>query len=280
MNKVIGVLLEDEAKQGLKQDFFSAVIEGFRQYAAKKGYTIMMFNNYYGDRPTYTEQVKLYDMDGVFVTTATYNDELWDLLKVDVPVGTIDYDAENTVNVMSNNTRGMNELMEYIISMGHRKIGYIMGDGNYVSNTRLNEFLKVLEKHHINLPEEYLIHSHFRDVERAAYYTEKLLKLPDPPTCIVYSDDYAAMGGVNVINARGLEIPRDISIAGYDGNELLANIEPALTTVAQNNMLMGETAAKRLIYNIEHPDDPVYGDTIIDSEFTYGRSVGRVYSAF
>lgn len=281
MNKLIGVLLEDEAKQGLKQDFFAAIIEGFRQVSNKAGFNIMMLNTTdEGDRLSYTEQIKAYGLDGILITTATENDEFFELVNCDVPVAIIDKDYENTVNVQSNNSKGMTELVEYIVSLGHRKIAYIMGTEGYVSNLRLSEFLKVCSKHKINVPENYLIRSYFRDVEKAAYYTEQLLKLPDPPTCIVYSDDYAAVGGINVINARGLEIPRDISVAGYDGNEILANVEPTITTVAQNNMKMGQVAAEKLIHNILNPDNRVKETITIESEFMYGRSVGRVYTAF
>lgn len=281
MNKLIGVLIKDEAKQGLKQDFFAAIIEGFRQVSNKAGFNIMMLNTTdEGDRLSYAEQIKAYGLDGIFITTAPENDEFFELINCNVPIAIIDKDYENTINVQSNNSKGMAELIEYIVSLGHRKIAYIMGNENYVSNLRLSEFLKVCSKHKINVPENYLIRSSFRNVEKSAYYTEQLLKLPDPPTCIVYSDDYGAVGGINVINARGLEIPRDISVAGYDGNEILANVEPTITTVAQNNMKMGQVAAEKLIHNILNPDNQVKETIIIESEFMYGRSVGRVHAAF
>ena len=283
MTKVIGVLLEDAAKQGITQDFFATIIEGFKRVCNKKGYAIQFLNQEEGvERPTYLEQVKEHNLDGVLIATATDSDELFELVGSDVPVAVIDkdYDYDNTVNIQSDNAKGMQQLVEHIVSLGHRKIAYIMGQDNYVTNVRFNEFLKVCSKHQIKIPEEYIIRGEFRNIGLSAFHTETLLKLPDAPTCILYSDDYAAIGGMNVINARGLEIPRDISVAGYDGNEVLANIEPSITTIDQNNMLMGEAAAEKLIYNIENPDNPIYGTTTIESEFQYGRSVGQVYAAF
>lgn len=280
MSKLIGVLLEDAAKQGLTQDFFATIIEGFKQECNRSGFNILFLNQEETDRPTYLEQAKQFELDGVLIATATDSDELFELINSDVPVAVIDKDYENTVNVQSDNKKGMTELMEHIISLGHRKIAYIMGQESFVANVRLSEFLKVCSDHEIHVPEEYLVRGEFRNIGLAAYNTEILLKLPDPPTCILYSDDYAAIGGMNVIGARGMEIPRDISVAGYDGNDILANIEPSITTVNQNNMEMGKVAAKRLIHNILNPDDPEYGTTTIGSEFEYGRSVGQVYAAF
>ena len=57
----------------------------------------------------------------------------------------------------------------------------------------------------------------YRDAEAAAIATSELLDLKDPPTCILYPDDFSALGGINEIHERGLRIPDDISIAGYDG---------------------------------------------------------------
>lgn len=280
MKKSIGVLLDDAAKQGLTQDFFAAIIEGFRKECNLKGYTITMINHETVERETYLEQVKNLDLAGVLIATATDSDELFELVNSDVPIACIDKVYDKTVNVHSDNDKGMKELMEYVLSMGHRKIAYILGDDGYVTNLRLNEFLKICAAHHLNIPEEYIVRSEFRNIGKSAYYTEQLLKLPDPPTCILYSDDYAAIGGINVINARGLEIPRDISIAGYDGNDIMSNIEPSITTVDQNNREMGRVAAKNLMYNIENPKNPCYETTTISSEFLFGRSVGRVYVAF
>lgn len=280
MSKLIGVLLEDAAKQGLTQDFFATIIEGFKQECNRSGFNILFLNQEETDRPTYLDQAKQFELDGVLIATATDSDELFELINSDVPVAVIDKDYENTVNVQSDNKKGMTELMEHIISLGHRKIAYIMGQESFVTNVRLNEFLKVCSDHEIHVPEEYLVRGEFRNIGLTAYNTEILLKLPDPPTCILYSDDYAAIGGMNVIGARGLEIPRDISVAGYDGNVILANIEPSITTVNQNNMEMGKVAAKKLIHNILNPDNPEYGTTTIESEFAYGRSVGQVYAAF
>mgnify|MGYP000196519257 CR=1 FL=1 len=71
----------------------------------------------------------------------------------------------------------------------------------------------------IEEPDEYVKPSFYRDADLAGERTGELLDLKDPPTCILYPDDYAAMGGINEIRERGLRIPEDISVAGYDGIE-------------------------------------------------------------
>ena len=98
----------------------------------------------------------------------------------------------------------------------------------------------------------------------ASFMTNELLDLPDPPTCIIYPDDFASFGGINAIRERGLRIPEDISVAGYDGIQFARQLEPKLTTVLgssddinhqmqQDTEQIGCLAARELISLIERP---------------------------
>ena len=109
----------------------------------------------------------------------------------------------------------------------------------------------------------------------AAKATEELLDLPNPPTCIMYPDDYAAVGGMNVIKERGLRIPEDISVAGYDGIELVRMMDPKLTTLCQDTGKIGSTAAHKLINLIEHPKTTLIDKFSIDGVLFKGATVAR-----
>ena len=91
------------------------------------------------------------------------------------------------------------------------------------------------------------------DPAAAREATACLLASPVRPTCILMPDDYAALGGMDAIRARGLKIPEDISIAGFDGVELLQMCQPKLTTVAQDTARIGQEAARKLVHLIEQP---------------------------
>lgn len=281
MSKIIGVVLKDNSNHGLTHDFFAAILEGFRQECNKEGYSIAFLNqDMPKDNPEYEtllEQVKNNDYKGVFITCASDDDEIMELVNSDVAVVALDKGYENAVNVVSDNVKGMHDMTEYIISMGHRRIAIITGDDNRVSSLRLNEFIRVCENHGIAVTDDYILRGQFRDIDKTSYLTEKLLKSDNPPSCIIFSDDYASIGGVNVIHARGLEIPKDISIAGYDGNEILSVLEPSLTTVIQNSKEIGRKAAEALIYRITNPQDTNYEDIVVESTLNVGRSVARVY---
>ena len=102
----------------------------------------------------------------------------------------------------------------------------------------------------------------------------QLLDLPDPPTCILYPDDYSAFGGIKAIRRRGLRIPEDISIAGFDGTPIAEQIDPRLTTVAQNTEEMGRLAAMHLIEEIRHPKTSLVEVITVGTEVSPGESVG------
>jgi len=107
--------------------------------------------------------------------------------------------------------------------------------------------------------------------------TGELLDLKDPPTCILYPDDYAAMGGINEIRERGLRIPEDISVAGYDGINIAQVLEPKLTTLCQDTAAIGRIAAERLIELIEHPKTTVIEKYTVDGTLFKGASVKTLY---
>ena len=103
--------------------------------------------------------------------------------------------------------------------------------------------------------------------EKQLRVTNELLDLPNPPTCIIYPDDFASFGGINAIRQRGLQIPEDISVAGYDGIQAARQLEPRLTTVQQDT---------ELISLIERPKTTIIEQVIVPGKVAEGKSVARI----
>ena len=85
------------------------------------------------------------------------------------------------------------------------------------------------------------------------------------------------MGGINEIRERGLRIPEDISVAGYDGINIAQVLEPKLTTLCQDTAAIGRIAAERLIELIEHPKTTVIEKYTVDGTLFKGASVKTLY---
>lgn len=128
----------------------------------------------------------------------------------------------------------------------------------------------------MDTPDDYIKESPYRDADSAAKATGELLDLPNPPTCILYPDDYAAIGGINEIRERGLRIPEDISIAGYDGINIAKILEPKLTTLCQDTVVIGRIAAEKLIDLIENPKTTLIDRFTVDGTLFKGASVKQL----
>ena len=114
------------------------------------------------------------------------------------------------------------------------------------------------------------------ETEEAAEQTRQLLALEEPPTCIIYPDDTSLIGGRNVIIEMGLKIPRDVSVAGYDGTRVSQLLHPKFTTIRQDAEQIGSEAANRLVGTIENPKTALVERVIIDGTLLPGRSVKRI----
>ena len=276
----LGILFEDEACNGLTHDFFAAVLNGFKKEAENNGYEITFINTHKNNpnKKSYLERVKERQIEGVGIICTNFDDpKVQELISSDVPVVTIDEPLEGVISVLSDNAQGMKNLVYHIAGMGHTKIAYIHGNMNSVTQVRLSNFMDACEKLGITVPDEYIRQSAFRDINKTAFETEALLRLQDPPTCIIFPDDYAAIGGINILKAYGLVVPDDISVAAYDGIDIPSRYEPQITTIKQDMDGMGKAAAERLIKLIEAPEEITdFSDILIETKLVEGNTIKQM----
>ncbi len=274
----IGVLFVDEANSGLTHDYFSHVLDSFKRCAEKKGYDITFINadKTRPDNMTYLAHTVYRGFDGVVIACVDFFDpQVDELINSSIPVVTIDHIFYNRIAIVSDNARGMRDLVNYSYRMGHRKIAYIHGLESSVTQARLASYYRTMQDLGLTVPDEYVLAAPYRDSEEAYRATIKLLSLPEPPTCILYPDDISAFGGINALSERGVRIPEDISIAGYDGTEIASRVIPRLTTVAQDTERIGRTAAEKLIDMINNPKAAVVEQVIIEGKLEAGGTVGK-----
>lgn len=275
----IGVLFVDEATSGLTHDHFAAVLDSFKRTAEKGGYDITFINCYRDreDRMTYLEHCRYRGFDGVMLACIDFSDpEVIELVQSNIPVVTIDYVFNNRIAVLSDNVNGIRDLVEFIYHKGHRRIAYIHGADSAVTKNRVSSFYRTMEILGLEVSEEYIREAAYRDTATTYAVTNQLLDLPEPPTCIIFPDDFAAFGGINAIRERGLRIPEDISVAGYDGIPAARHLEPQLTTVRQDAEQLGCVAARQLISLIERPKSTIVEQIIIPVTVLEGRSVATI----
>ncbi len=276
----IGVLFVDEANSGLTHDYFNHVLDSFKKKAEKEGYDITFIN---GDRSannrmSYLAHAIYRGFDGVVIACVEFSDpQVDELIKSSIPVVTIDHSFYNRIAIMSDNIKGIHDLVTYVYEQGHRKIAYVHGHENTaVTQSRMGSFYKTTQELNLRIPDEYILESPYRNIEEAYKATNKLLDLENPPTCILYSDDFATFGGYNAIRERGLRIPQDISVAGYDGIEIARRISPLMTTIVQDTDKIGRLAASKLIDLINNPKGTLIEQITVPGKLEKGESVGKI----
>ncbi|HJC24144.1 MAG TPA: LacI family transcriptional regulator [Candidatus Eisenbergiella merdavium] len=272
----IGVLFTDEAHNGLTHDYFGAVLDSFKVAVEEKDYdlTFLNCNRTRKNRMTYLEHARYRGFDGVVVACIDFTEpEVLELVNSDLPVVTIDYIFNDRLAVISDNGKGMEDLLTFVYRRGHRRIAYIHGADSAVTRNRLSGFYRTAQRLGLEVPDEYVLESDYRDTEGAAEATQKLLDLKKRPTCILYPDDFAALGGLSRIRENGLAVPQDISVAGYDGIRLARHASPKLTTLYQDTGLIGRYAAEKLIDLIENPKTALRDITVVEGRVLEGQTV-------
>lgn len=275
----LGVLFAERAQSGLTHSHFAAVLNGFKNEAEANGYDITFISRRIGDTEmTYYEHCVCRAVDGVVVACVDdfEDDGVTELLKSSVPAVTIDYQSPHNPAVISDNALGMKTLVEYIYSMGHRKIAYIYGDVSKVTSIRTDSFKDTLASLNINVRDDYLLQGRYHDPETTERLAASLAALDDPPTCIVLPDDFSAIGALTAFEKLGLSVPEDISIAGYDGILLSHFLNPKLTTYEQDTERIGAEAAAQLIALIRKEISSDAAAVAVGGRLRKGSSVGKI----
>lgn len=273
----LGVLFVDESYSGLTHPFFAAMLNAFKQEAEARGYDITFINhNISGTGRTYLEHCRERNVDGVCLACVDfYAKEVEELMSSDIPCVTVDHPWPNQPCVISDNHSGLRMLVDYAVSMGHRRIAFIHGqDNSEVTRIRIEEYLAAMKAHGLSVPEGYLVEGRYDEMALVGELLAKLLERSDRPSCILLPDDVSYLRAQEVIREHELRIPADISVAGYDGIRLTQSLRPQLTTVHQDAEIMGREAAIRLVERIERPESVDLTPYVVPVKLIKGSTMG------
>jgi len=146
---------------------------------------------------------------------------------------------------------GAKQAAEHLLALGHRRIGAIAGTpGWYATEERLAGFRAALAGAGILLDPELVVYSDWR-IPRGTEAARELLSLPDPPTAIFGFNDNVAIGALHAARERGLSVPDDLSVVGFDDTEQAVIVTPRLTSVRQPLAELGRMGVSLLIRLID-----------------------------
>jgi DNA-binding LacI/PurR family transcriptional regulator len=274
----LGVILDDETRDSLLHPFFVIILNGFRREAEMLGYDITLINRNIGSqRLSYLDHCRYRNVDGICLMCVDFRSpQIYDLAQGALPLITIDHLFRNRECVFSDNRDGIRSLLRYAMDMGHRRIAFVHGTPSDVTDVRTAAFREALRERGLPVPEAFMAPGYYNSTRHAVEAVNALLALPEPPTCILMPDDYSALGGIGAITGKGMPIPEDVSVVGYDGNPTIQKILPRLTTYRQGGDEIGRRAAQRLIARIEHPDAPMDAPDVVSGKLLQGETVQRL----
>jgi DNA-binding LacI/PurR family transcriptional regulator len=154
-------------------------------------------------------------------------------------------------SVIYDDRRGAYDATSALIARGHRRIGHICGDRRYsTARARLDGYQRALTAHRRDI-DEALIAGNSWNPAMARASTAQLLALPDPPTALFAASDNLAFNAIEELRARGLQVPEDIAVIGFDDIGLASELTPPLSTVQIPLMELGQRAADLILEAIQ-----------------------------
>jgi DNA-binding LacI/PurR family transcriptional regulator len=228
--------------------FFPAFISGLEMVLSERGHALLLMVAEHGDAATYRRLAREGRVDGVFVTDLQVDDPrpalLEDLALPAVVIGPpVEGDPTPTLGV--DDAPGVAAAVAHLTGLGHRRIAHVSGPQSMVhGRSRRAAWERALRE--AGLPSDLCVEADF-SAESGAAATRALLDLAEPPTAIVYANDLMAMAGLSLAVSRGVSIPGELSVTGYDDTEIAAHLQPSLTTVAIDVVAWGRAAATRLL---------------------------------
>ena len=228
--------------------FYPSFIAGLETVLSEHGHALLLMVAEHGDEAAYRRLAGEGRVDGVFVTDLTTDDTRPALLaELGLPAVIVGPALEQSFwpAVGVDDAPGIAAAVAHLVDLGHRAIAHVSGPLQMVHGlSRRTAWADALAA--AGLPPGPMVEGDF-SAESGAAATRTLLDRDQPPTAIVYANDLMAMAGISVATARGVRLPAELSVTGYDDTEISAHLQPPLTTVSTDVAAWGRAAATLLL---------------------------------
>ncbi len=247
----VGFMVSD-----ISNPFFTDVIKGIQTEAARRGYSVYLFDT--GDdtkrEKQYIERLRSMVVDGIILGSSYIEDTIiQDLEELQIKYVMVNRGSTNSnaPYVKNDEYMGTEQIMDYLFSLGHTRIAHLSGP-LYADTAirRLSMYRKKLNEQGIPYRNGYVIETMY--TEESGYAAcEELLKQEELPTAIFAANDLVAIGAMEALRAHGLHVPEDMSVAGFNDIWISSRIFPALTTARCDMKEMGRLTFTMLYNMIE-----------------------------
>lgn len=261
--------------------FFAKVISGVQDMVSSAGYKLLICqsNESFEEEKKLLHDMMLLRVDGVLISPTFHTDtfEHFEKLKsAGIPLVIFDRDCPyiNADKVLVDSYHGAYQAVDYLIKTGRKYIGHIAGPTAIPTfKQRLDGYLNALQDNNLKIKEDLIVYSSGFSSECGVETATQLLKQNNKLDAIFSVNDAVAIGAMHAIQKKGLSIPNDISIVGFDDEDYAGFFNPELSTVWQPVWELGMLSAKILLDHFKQKElDENYRFEVLKPELVVRKS--------
>ena len=278
--RVIGVIIPE-----LSNAFITSIISSMEDVLRRHDYAVIVCERR-SDPKREKEAVEFLihrRVDGLInMATDPTGAHLKAALEANIPILLVDRLIKTLRNKVSaviiDNEFASSQAVSKLLDLGHRKIGLVLGSPRlYTTETRLAGYLNALRDAGVEPDERYIRYGDYT-MDGGYQAVQELIGLEDPPTALFITNFEMMLGGMLALQHNGIEIPRDLSVIGFDKLELFSGIFPDLTLVRQPQLGIGRECADLMLDILSSKNPPVPRVITLSTELTEGSSVRALES--
>jgi len=255
VSKLIGVIVPE-----LSNPFFSKLNDEIERYASQFSYSIAVCNNNY-EYERDIEHIEILisrNVDGLIMVPSIENKKVVEpAIRSNIPVILINRKIKecNCDAVLVDAYRAIVESVEYLFSLGHKKILYMNAEPElFISRMRLKGYKDGLKKTGLDLKEDFIIQADGFTYTDGYNFMKKVLELKEKPTAIIAYNDILAIGLLKAFSVAGYKIPQEYSVMGFDNINIDEYLEVRLTSVAIGLKKIAQKAVDILLEKIKNKE--------------------------
>ena len=261
----------------------ATMVRGIDEVALEAGYTVMVCqsNESFGREIVNTRRLLDSLVDGFIISVSSETkvfDHFRKIQEKQMPMVIFDRVTPDlkAPSVMLDNMDGGYQATEHLIEQGYKRIAILAGPKNLgISNSRLEGYLSALKKYKIKPDPNLVIHCDFN--QHYAYLaTQELLNMKKRPDAIFTISDRMAIGAMLAIKEKGLKMPQDIGLVGFNNEPVVNLVTPGISSVDQPAFELGKMAAKLFIQTVHNNDEMNIVEEILKPKLQVRESSQRI----
>ncbi len=235
--------------------YASEISQGVEGFLSPRGYDLFLYNADQDHRkglscleglPSRMVDGVIYAASGLDLADALQA-QMNRLAAMDIPTVMVSWSLPGVHAVISDDRAGMAAAVRHLVELGHSRVAFLTGPpGSAVTEDRCAGFLEAMAAHGREVLPDLMQRADCR-MDMAAAVTGRLLNRRPAPTAIIAGNDVMALGALYAAQQRGVKVPEELSVVGFDDIAFTAYTMPPLTTVHVPKQRIGEAAARRLL---------------------------------